>query len=77
MPYVSIKTFPQDDAAKKRAAEKIQALLVELWGCEPDWISVSVENIVPEEWDERVVRGMIEPDRAHLLIRDGQKLYDA
>lgn len=75
MPYVSIKTFPQDDEAKKRAAERVQQVLVEEWGCEPDWISVAVENIDPDKWEAEIVKGEIEPNRKNMLIRDGEKLY--
>lgn len=75
MPYVSIKTFPQDEEARKRAAEKIHRLLMEEWGSQADWISVSIENIEPEQWDERIVRGSMEADAPFMLIRDGEKLY--
>ena len=75
MPYVAIKTFPQDEAARRRAAERIHRLLMEEWGSEADWISVSVENIDPAEWDERIVRGAMENDAPYMLIRDGEKLY--
>ena len=75
MPYVSIKTFPQEDDARRRAAEKIHRLLMEEWGCDADWISVSVENVDPDEWDRRIVRGAMEDDAPFMLIRDGEKLY--
>lgn len=75
MPYVSVKTFPQDDDACRRAAEKIHRLLMQEWGCEADWISVSVENVDPEDWDRRIVRGAMEDDAPFMLIRDGEKLY--
>ena len=75
MPYVSIKTFPQEDDARRRAAEKIHRLLMEEWGCDADWISVSVENVDPDEWDRRIVHGAMEDDAPFMLIRDGEKLY--
>ncbi len=75
MPYVSIKTFPQSEEARRRAAERIHRVLMEEWGCETDWISVSVQNIDPARWDEQIVRGDMERDRASMLIRDGEKLY--
>ena len=76
MPYVSIKTWPQDEAARRRAAEKIQRLLLEEWGAEADWISVSVENVDPDAWDARIVRGAMEADAPYMLIRDGEKIYE-
>jgi len=75
MPYVSVRTFPQSEEARRRAAEKIHRLLMEEWGCEADWISVSVENVEPEEWDSRIVRGAMEADAPYMLIRDGEKLF--
>lgn len=75
MPYVSVKTFPQDDEAKKLAAERIQQVLMEVWGCEPDWISVAVENVDPDRWEEEIVRGEMDRNGEHMLIRDGKKLW--
>ena len=75
MPYVSVKTFPQDEDARRRAAEKIHRLLMEEWGCEADWISVSVENIPPDRWEDRIVDGAMAADEPYMLIRDGKKLY--
>ena len=75
MPYVSIKTWPQDEDARRRAAERIHRVLMEEWGSEADWISVSVENIDPDEWDVRIVRGSMEDDAPYMLIRDGHKLW--
>jgi len=74
VPYVSVKTFPQDEEARRRAAEKIHRLLMEEWGSQADWISVSVENIDPEEWEERIVRGVMADDAPYMLIRDGERL---
>ena len=34
-----------------------------------------LENIPPEDWEARIVRGAMEADRDHMLIRDGEKLY--
>ena len=76
MPYVSIRTFPQSEEDRRRAAERVQQLLMELWGCEADWISVSVENVDPADWEDRIIRGEMEEDAAHMLIRDGEKLYE-
>ena len=71
MPYVAIKTFPKDEKAKQDAAERISRVLQEVWGCEPDWISVSIEDIDPDEWDEKVVCGSMKENTEHMIIRDG------
>lgn len=74
MPYVAIKTFPKDEKAKAEAAERISKVLQEVWDCEPDWISVSIENIEPDDWDEKVVKGAIQPNMENMLILDGERM---
>ena len=74
MPYVAIKTFPKDEKTKREAAERISRILQEVWDCEPDWISVSIENIDPDDWDEKVVGGDMRTNAAHMIIRDGKAL---
>lgn len=74
MPYVAIKTFPKNEKEKAEAAERISRVLQEVWGCEPDWISVSIENIDPDDWDEKVVNGSMQPNMDHMIILDGKKV---
>ena len=74
MPYVAIKTFPKDEKAKAEAAERISKVLQEVWACEPDWISVSIEDIDPDEWDAKVVNGAMQENRDHMKILNGEKI---
>ena len=74
MPYVAIKTFPKDEKAKAEAAERISKVLQEVWACEPDWISVSIEDIDPDEWDVKVVNGVMQQNKDHMLILNGEKI---
>ena len=72
MPYVAIKTFPKDEEAKAEAADRISKVLQEVWNCEPDWISVSIENIDPDDWDEKVVKGAMQENMDHMKILNGE-----
>ena len=73
MPYVAIKTFPKDEKARAEAAERISKVLQEVWACEPDWISVSIENIDPDDWEEKVVNGAMKENMGNMLILEGKK----
>lgn len=75
MPYIAIKGYPKDDATKQKVVERINAAILELWGCPQEAVNISVEEIPPEEWEERVERGEIEAKRDKMLIRAGKKLY--
>lgn len=72
MPYVAIKTFPKDEKAKAEAAERISKVLQEVWACEPDWISVSIEDIDPDEWDAKVVKGAMGSNMDYMMILNGE-----
>ena len=51
MPYIAIKGFPKDDETMRKVAERINATLLELWGCQQEHINISYEAVPPEEWD--------------------------
>ena len=53
MPHVAITMFPGRDEKTKRAlALKTQALLQKELGIDPKFISVSIQDIPPEDWAE-------------------------
>ncbi|MFE1590616.1 tautomerase family protein [Streptomyces sp. NPDC059402] len=70
MPHVSIKYFPRHftDDQKTRLAEEITTLVSENFEIYRDAVSVSLEPVAPEQWDERVVVPEL-TDRADLLIK--------
>ena len=74
MPYVAIKTFPKSEKENAEAAERISKVLQEVWGCEPDWISVSIENIDPDDWDEKITAGDMQANMDRMLILNGEKV---
>ena len=73
MPYIAIKSFPKDDATKKRVVEGINALFLEVWGCPQEAITISVEEVAPKDWAEKVVQAEIQPKLAHMMILSGRK----
>ena len=72
MPYIAIKGFPKDDETVREVAERINAALLDLWGCQQEHINISYEAVLPEEWDERIERGEIARNRGKMLILGGE-----
>ena len=77
MPYIAIKGYPKDEAAKRKIAERVNEAFLELWGCPQEAINISIEEIAPEQWEERIEQGEIPAAADKLLIRSGKKLYPA
>ena len=75
MPYVSIKAYPKDEETKKKVVDKINQLFLEEWGCPQGALTVSLEEIAPDEWDEKVLKAEIEPKKDNIMILNGQKKY--
>ena len=73
MPYIAIKSYPKDEATKQAVAEKINRIFLEEWGCPPQAITISVEEIAPEQWQEQVVKPEIEPKLDKMFILNGEK----
>ena len=75
MPYIAIKAYPKDEAIKKRVADRINQVFLEEWGCSPEAISISIEEVSPEKWTDEVVKKEIEPKKDKMIILDGKKNY--
>ena len=75
MPYISVKCYPKDEAVKKAVVDKINDAFLELWGCKQEAITVSLEEIAPEDWEETVKKREIEPNTDKMMILSGKKLY--
>lgn len=75
MPYIAVKAYPKDDAIKNKIAEKINEAFLESWGCPPEAISISFEEVDPAEWEEKVVKPVIEPNKDKMKILNGEKKY--
>lgn len=75
MPYIAIKAYPKDEAIKKRVADRINQVFLEEWGCSPEAISISIEEVSPKKWTDEVVKKEIEPQKDKMIILDGKKNY--
>ena len=75
MPYLSIKCYPRDEAARRAAVERLNQALMEVWGCAPEDITISLEEVAPEDWDDRVERPEIRARLDTVWILDGEKRY--
>ena len=76
MPYIAIKSHPKDKETKEAIVEKINALFLEVWGCPQEAITISMEEVAPQEWNEKVVKSEIEPRKDAMRILSGKKQYE-
>ena len=75
MPYIAIKSYPRDEAANKEVVERINQVLQDVWGCAPEHITISLEQIAPEDWEKTVREAEIEPKKDKMMILSGEKRY--
>lgn len=75
MPYVAIKAFPKDEETKKRVVEKIKQVFLEEWGCSQKALTISLEEVVPDEWESKVIKPEIEPKKDKMMILNGETMY--
>ena len=75
MPYIAIKAWPKDEAIKKQVAEEINQVFLKYWGCPQEAITISMEEIAPEEWEDAVVKPEILPNAGKMMILSGEKKY--
>ncbi len=74
MPYIAIKSYPKDEEAKKRMADKINQLFMEEWNLPPQAISISMESVEPENW-HLVKENEIYANPGKMMIVEGEKKY--
>ena len=75
MPYIRIKAYPKDQATKEKVVEAINKAFVDNWGCPPQAISISIEEVSPEDWVETVEKAEIEPNADRMFVLNGEKKY--
>lgn len=75
MPYIAIKSYPKDQATKEAAVEKINEIFLDVWGCPQEAITISVEDVMPADWEEKIVKPQIEPMKENIMILSGKKRY--
>ena len=75
MPYIAIKCYPKDEETKKKVVEKINEVFLEFWGCPQEAITISIEEVAPDEWNEKVVKAEIEPNKDKMMILSGKRNF--
>lgn len=75
MPYIQIKAYPKDAEIKKKVVEEINEVFLKYWGCPKEAISISIEEIVPEKWEETVVEKDIKENLSKMMILSGNKKF--
>ena len=74
MPYVKIKGYPKDEETKKIITKKITEVFETYWPCKKDVLSVSIEGIDPQNWEEDVVNKDIKDDMENMYLLNGEEL---
>ena len=68
MPHVSVKLYPgRSEQQKSRLAKEIVKDVVAIANCGEESVSVTIEEIKPEDWAEKVYK----PD----ILGNPEKLY--
>lgn len=76
MPYVDIKCFPRTEEMRKDLVEKINQLLIDAWGVPQEAVSISLEEVTPEDWDEQVKVPEMDARDDTMYILHGQKRFE-
>ena len=76
MPYIKIKAYPKSEEIKNRVAERVNQVFLEEWGCPPEAISLSFEEVAPENWQRTVQEPEIESNADKMTILNGKKKYE-
>ena len=75
MPYVAIKAYPKDKETKEKLVERINEVFLEVWGCPQEAISISLEEVAPSDWEEKVQKPEVDANRDKMMIYSGKKNF--
>lgn len=75
MPYIAVKAFPKDEETKKKVVDQINEIFLKTWGCPQEAITISMEEVTPDQWNEKVKEPEITPNQDKMMILDGEKKY--
>jgi 4-oxalocrotonate tautomerase len=63
------------DFFKEEVVDKINQILLETWGCPQEALTISVEEVVPDESNEKVKNPEIDTKLGKMMVLDGKKKY--
>lgn len=77
MPHVIVKLYPgRSDQQKTRLANEIAKDVSAIAGCEDTSVSVSFEEINPDDWAEKVYRPDILDNQERLYKKPGYNPFE-
>ena len=77
MPHISIKLYPgRAEDQKHWLAREIVKDVVSVTGCEEKVVSVSIEEVTPEDWPEKVYRPEIIDRQKLLYVAPGYNPFE-
>jgi 4-oxalocrotonate tautomerase len=72
MPHVSVKMYAgRAESQKKALAEEISRAVTKTLGYDDDAVSVSIEDVAPKDWAEKVYRPDIADKSEQLYKKPG------
>ncbi len=74
MPYIRIKAYPKDKAIKEKIADEVSEIFEKYWGCPKAAISVSIEEVAPENWVSEVEEKEIATNKDAMFVLNGEKV---
>lgn len=54
MPYIHVKMWPKTDDEKKAMANNLVKAITDALDCPAEYVTLSMEEIAPEKWEETV-----------------------
>lgn len=71
MPFVHIKHFPNDLSGEQRQelVDRITDALTGVLGCQESKVSIAMETVTPQDWDEQVRLPHLVGQK-HLLVKE-------
>ena len=74
MPHVVVAMYPgRSEEVKRRLADAIARDLIEIAGSSEASISIAIEDVAAEDWNDRVWRPQIEPNMSALYRKPGYR----
>ncbi len=74
MPYVAIKCYPKDEAARNKAVERINQVLMEEFGVPEKAVTISYEEISREDWPTAMADELSRMEDK-MMIKSGEKRF--
>lgn len=72
MPHIAVKLYPgRSEVLKKALAQELAKAMVLVLGSKPESISIGIEDVAPEDWEESVSKPDVLAKAATIYKRPG------